>query len=122
MPAVSRITDLHTCPAHGGGPVITGEDSVIIGNQPVARIGDKMTCGPTIDVIIEGENSVTAGYMPVARVGDGTAHKGKLSTGDPTVIIGSSPQNQTLKTDKPFCEECERARKEEEARAQRGKA
>ena len=43
-----------------------------------------------------------------ARLGDPTVHGGKLVAGCPTVIIGSSNQAETLKTDKPFCEECER--------------
>ena len=32
-----------------------------------------------------------------------------LPPGCPTVLIGSSGQGETLKTDKPFCEECEKS-------------
>ena len=35
--------------------------------------------------------------------------------GHPTVLIGSTPQSETLATDLPFCEECEKARKAAEA-------
>jgi uncharacterized Zn-binding protein involved in type VI secretion len=93
MPAAARISDLHACPVHGGGPVATGEVSVLIGFMPAARVGDTAVCPPGVD---------------------------SVAVGCPTVIIGESPQALTLKTDKPFCEECERLRKEQEARQKRG--
>jgi hypothetical protein len=39
-----------------------------------------------------------------------------------SVIIGSSPQAEALHTNQPFCEECERKRKEREAKKRRQSA
>jgi hypothetical protein len=86
MPPAARITDDHTCPQdpHVGGPVDSGETTVLIGFQPAARVGDSLI------------------------------HGGKIVEGCPTVLIGSSNQADALKTDKPFCEECEKAREAQE--------
>lgn len=119
MPAAARIMDNHTCPMvdpgpkpHVGGPVISGEVTVIIGYQPAARVGDTLTCvGPT-DTIVAGDPTVIIGNREAARVGDPTTHGGRIVIGDPTVLIGSSPQTESLTTNLPFCEECEKARKE----------
>lgn len=123
MPPAARITDMHTCPQpiHVGGPTSSGDSSVIIGFQPAARVGDTLVCKAGTDTISQGEPSVVIGFQDSARLGDATSHGGKLVAGCPTVIIGSSAQAETLKTDKPFCEECERKRKELEAEAQRKK-
>lgn len=127
MPAAARISDYHVCPKvnpgpvpHVGGPVIAGDASVIIGGKPAARAGDSAACVPAVDSIASGESSVIIGGKPAARLGDPMSHGGKIVAGCPTVIIGSSPQAETLKTDKPFCEECERKRKERESRKKRG--
>lgn len=117
MPAAARITDIHTCPAHGGGPVIVGDMTVLIGYQPAARVGDALVCAGPPDIVKEGEPSVLIGNKDAARLGDATAHGGAIAAGCPTVIIGSSPQAEALMTDLPFCEECEKARREEEARS-----
>ncbi|MEZ4300787.1 MAG: PAAR domain-containing protein [Polyangiaceae bacterium] len=127
MPPAARITDHHVCPKvepgpvpHVGGPVCAGEATVIIGHQPAAREGDQAVCVPAIDSISQGEQSVIIGNKPAARLGDPMSHGGKIVAGCPTVIIGSSPQAEVLKTDKPFCEECERKRQERESRKKRG--
>ena len=131
MPPAARITDMHVCPKvepgpvpHVGGPTISGEGTVLIGFMPAARVGDSLVCCGPPDTISKGEPSVKIGHKEAARFGDATSHGGKLVSGCPTVIIGSSAQAETLKTDKPFCEECERKRKEREAAAarRRGKA
>ncbi|KYF72814.1 PAAR domain-containing protein [Sorangium cellulosum] len=126
MPPAARITDMHTCPKvepgpvpHVGGPVLVGEPTVQIGFQPAARVGDKLTCVGPPDSVSQGEKSVLIGNKPAARMGDPTSHGGVIVAGCPTVIIGSSAQAETLKTDEPFCEECERKRKEREARQER---
>jgi hypothetical protein len=62
---------------------------------------------------------VIIGHKDAARLGDPTNHGGVLVMGCPTVIIGSSPQAQSLRTNEPFCAECERAKKEQEARERR---
>jgi uncharacterized Zn-binding protein involved in type VI secretion len=120
MPPAARITDAHTCPVHGGGPVITGEGTVFIGYMPAARVGDTLVCPPAVDVIRAGEPSVIIGYKDAARIGDPTTHNGVIAMGCPSVIIGSSPQAQVLRTDKPFCEECEKAKQEQEKASQKG--
>jgi uncharacterized Zn-binding protein involved in type VI secretion len=122
MPPAARITDMHVCPKvepgpvpHVGGPTISGEGTVLIGFMPAARVGDSLVCCGAPDTISKGEPSVKIGNKHAARLGDATSHGGKIVAGCPTVIIGSSAQAETLKTDKPFCEECERKRKEREA-------
>lgn len=129
MPPAARITDNHLCPKsepgpvpHVGGPVIIGEPTVLIGFQPAARIGDKLTCVGPPDSVAAGEPSVLIGNKDAARLGDPTSHGGHIVAGCPTVLIGSSAQAETLRTNKPFCEECERKRKEQERRRKSGKA
>jgi uncharacterized Zn-binding protein involved in type VI secretion len=117
MPAAARITDLHTCPVHAGGPVLSGCLTVIIGYSPAARVGDKAVCAPAPDSIAMGDPTVIIGNKAAARMGDPTVHGGVIAVGCPTVIIGSSPQ--VIKTDKPLCEECEAKRKQLEAKAAR---
>jgi uncharacterized Zn-binding protein involved in type VI secretion len=116
MPPAARITDVHTCPAHPPNPILTGELTVFIGYQPAARVSDKEACTATI---VAGEPSVQIGGKDAARLGDPTAHGGVIMKGCPTVIIGSSPQAETLKTEKPFCEDCERKKKERQAKRRR---
>jgi uncharacterized Zn-binding protein involved in type VI secretion len=128
MPPAARVTDLHTCPKvepgpvpHVGGPVLpAGEPTVLIGFMPSARKGDMLVCVGPPDTIAQGEPSVQIGNKDAARLGDSTDHGGVLVLGCPTVIIGSSAQAEALKTDKPFCAECDRKRREQEQAAQRG--
>jgi uncharacterized Zn-binding protein involved in type VI secretion len=115
MPAAARILDMHTCPKttgtvpHVGGPILpAGEPTVLIGYMPAARKGDKAVCVGPPDTIKEGESTVLIGNKEAARKGDGMQHGGSITLGCPTVLIGSSGQGETLKTDKPFCEECEK--------------
>jgi hypothetical protein len=56
-----------------------------------------------------------------AARGDPTSHGGIIVKGCPTVLIGSSVQAETLRTDKPFCEDCERKRRQQEAKKKRSK-
>lgn len=121
MPPAARITDNHACPAHGGGPTLSGEPTVIIGFMPAARVSDTLTCAGPPDTIAAGEPTVIIGDKDAARLGDPTAHGGVVVQGCPTVLIGSSPQAETLRTDEPFCEECERKRREREARRRNGR-
>ena len=111
MPPAARITDMHTCPKvepgpvpHVGGPVISGNSSVMIGGMPAACEGDTLTCVGPPDSIDKGEASVLFGDKPAARKGDPTSHGGTIMAGCPTVKIGCSAQGQALMTDKPFCE------------------
>ena len=99
MPPAARITDMHTCPMvtpgvppvpHVGGPVISGEPTVITAFMPQARISDQCTCVGPPDVIVKGSPTVLVGGMPAARIGDMTAHGGIITTGAPNVLIGES--------------------------------
>ena len=97
MPPAARITDMHTCPMqtpatppvpHVGGPIITGEATVLIGFLPSARISDTCVCVGPPDTIVKGSATVLVGFMPAARIGDNTAHGGVIVAGEPTVMIG----------------------------------
>jgi uncharacterized Zn-binding protein involved in type VI secretion len=112
MPPAARITDMHTCPVptHVGGPTVVGDPTVLIGYLPAARVGDALVCATGPDTIARGESTVTIGHKQAARLGDPTTHGGVLVMGCPTVLIGSTAQIEALKTDKPICEECEKAR------------
>jgi uncharacterized Zn-binding protein involved in type VI secretion len=118
MPPAARVTDMHTCPRvepgpvpHVGGPLLpAGEPTVLIGFMPAAREGDMAVCVGPPDKVAKGEPSVLIGNKPAARLGDQMDHGGAIVLGCPTVLIGSSAQGVTMQTDKPFCEECERAR------------
>lgn len=103
MPPASRITDMHTCPKvdpppHVGGPIITGESTVLIGFMPAARVSDSAKCVPAIDTISKGEASVLIGNQEAARIGDKTAHGGVIVQGCPTVLIGSDRQCDCFKS------------------------
>lgn len=94
MPPAARITDNHTCPMvdpppHVGGPILTGESTVLIGFLPAARVTDSAKCVPSIDTISKGESSVLIGHQEAARIGDKTVHGGVIVQGCPTVLIGS---------------------------------
>lgn len=118
MPPAARVTDRHTCPAHPPNVIVQGEETVIVGYQKQARVGDKEACGAAI---VEGESSVIIGDRDAARKGDPTSHGGIIASGCPTVLIGSNAQSETLLTDKPFCEECAAKAKKRAEQAQRGR-
>lgn len=86
----ARLTDLHVCPlpTHGGGPVLLGTDTVLIGGLPAATLGSVCTCAGPPDTIVQGSFSVLIGGRPAARLGDLTAHGGVITTGCLTVLIG----------------------------------
>jgi uncharacterized Zn-binding protein involved in type VI secretion len=91
---------MHVCPMatpgtppipHVGGPILPpGAPTVLIANQPAARVGDMCVCvGPPSTIIPPGSPTVLIGGMPAARVGDMTAHGGSITgPGAPTVLIG----------------------------------
>ncbi|MDR2990726.1 MAG: PAAR domain-containing protein [Burkholderiaceae bacterium] len=87
----ARISDLHGCPVHVGGPIFTGQPNVLIGGLPAARKTDLALCPESPpDRIAEGEPTVLIGSKPAARIGDNMAHGGVVVTGCPTVLIGSN--------------------------------
>jgi uncharacterized Zn-binding protein involved in type VI secretion len=73
---------------HVGGPIVTGEATVLVGYMPAARVTDTAVCVGPPDVIVKGAPTVLIGYKPAARVGDQTAHGGVIVAGCPTVLIG----------------------------------
>jgi len=92
----ARVADMHVCPMvspgpvpHVGGPILPPcEPTVLIGNQPAARMGDSCTCVGPPDVIAKGAATVLIGNKPAARLSDVTAHGGTIVVGLPTVLIG----------------------------------
>jgi len=88
MPPAARITDNHTCPLHGGGPIVTGDYSVLIGHMPAARASDTIICYGPFDQVRRGEKTVIIGNLMAARLGD-PSDVGVLIQGCPTVLIGS---------------------------------
>jgi uncharacterized Zn-binding protein involved in type VI secretion len=96
MPPAARVMDRHSC-SHRGGPIMKGQDSVIICGRPAARAGDPAFCDSPRDVISMGEPSVFIGGKMAARMGDPTAHGGVITGGAHCVLIGSSPKGQCPK-------------------------
>ena len=90
----ARIGDMHTCPKvtgkvpHVGGPIVSGEATVLIGGSPAARVSDRATCVGPIDSIAKGENTVLIGGKPAARLGEPTAHGVIIVMGLTSVLIG----------------------------------
>ena len=126
MPPAARVSDMHVCPQvdpgpvpHVGGPILpAGEPTVLIGFMPAAREGDMAVCVGPPDAIQQGEPSVQIGNKPAARMGDPMQHGGMIVIGCPTVLIGSDAQGATFAGDKPFCEDCEKKKQEEQAQAE----
>lgn len=100
MPSAARMGDntLH------GGTVVVGCPTVLIGNQPAARVSDMHVCpmatpgtppiphvgGP---ILPPGAPTVLIGMMPAARQGDWCLCVGPIDTivvGEPTVQIGAA--------------------------------
>jgi uncharacterized Zn-binding protein involved in type VI secretion len=74
---------------HVGGPILPPCcPTVLIGNQPAARVGDMATCVGPPDTIAKGSTTVFIGNQPAARLGDTTAHGGVVVVGFPTVLVG----------------------------------
>ena len=96
MPAAARKGDQ----TGHGGTIAAGENTVLIGNMPAARVGDDHTCplsepGPKPHkggpISPPGCTTVLIGNQPAARVGDEAVCVGpidKIAKGEPTVMIG----------------------------------
>ena len=91
----ARLLDLHVCPVadgpkpHVGGPIVgPGCPTVLVGGQPAAVVGDKVTCVGPPDSIAMGSATVKIGGVDAARLGDTCDHGGKITVGCPTVLIG----------------------------------
>lgn len=55
---LARVTDKVTCPKCGPNVIATGDTTVIIDGQPVARHGDTTACGATL---IAGQSTTGLG-------------------------------------------------------------
>lgn len=94
MPPASRMGDPHVCPAftglvpHVGGVITLGATTVLIGNQPAARMGDMVQCVGPPGTILKGSATVLIENKPAARLGDSAGHGGTIVFGYPTVLIG----------------------------------
>ncbi len=95
MPPASRIGDNHVCPAnepgpkpHEGGPISSGEATVMIGGMPAATVGSTAVCKGPVDTVIKGSGTVYIKGKPAIRIGDACAHGGKVVVGFPQVMIG----------------------------------
>src|SRR5271169_354138 len=85
-------------PTVHGGVISVGFPSVLIGNQPAARVGDMHTCPDFTGIIphvggplILGAFTVMIGNQPQSRVGDALACVGPqdaVAMGCPTVTVG----------------------------------
>ena len=90
----------------------TGASTVLIGNQPAARVTDTLVCCGPPDKVKKGSSTVIILNQEAARIGDPTEHGGVVVTGFATVLIGTTAQasvmQQAAKSGTPFCEECAR--------------
>ena len=83
-------------PPHVGGPVSgPGAKTVLVGNKPLALMGDMCVCAGPPDVIVQAEATVIAEGKQVATAGSLTAHGGSITDGDPTVLIGTGASGKT---------------------------
>ncbi len=79
MLLVARVGDEHACPKCRKCQIISGGSATIDG-RPVARIGDKTTCGA---VITSGSSLSTDDGKPVAYLGCQTSVGGVIVSGSP---------------------------------------
>jgi uncharacterized Zn-binding protein involved in type VI secretion len=93
----SRLTDLHTCPVHGGGPLVgPGASNVKINFLPAIRAADSASCAGPPDFVVTGSENVFINGRPAARVTDKTLHGGLLTVGSSNVFIGGPIKGATL--------------------------
>ncbi|MES2017628.1 MAG: PAAR domain-containing protein [Pseudomonadota bacterium] len=45
---IARMGDKVSCPNHGSGTIASGDSTMIVDGKPVARHGDKTSCGATL--------------------------------------------------------------------------
>ena len=71
---IALVGHKYLCPVHGheGSVIVTGSPTCSVMNRPVARIGDKTSCGAII--ITGSKNAHVDGNRPIARLGDKGIH------------------------------------------------
>ena len=75
-------------PHVGGPIMPPGVPTVLINGMAAAVVNGLCTCVGPPDTIALGSQTVLIGGQPAARMGDTTAHGGQITVGSPTVIIG----------------------------------
>lgn len=83
---IALLGHAHTCPVHGGGPVLDpGQVLVRFNGIPVAVEGGLCACPGAPDPMVKGSSTVRINGRGVMRVGDQTAHGGRIVVGAPTL-------------------------------------
>lgn len=75
-------------PHVGGAVLSVPAPAVLAGGLPLAAAGSLAGCVGALGVVVSGSATVLVGGQPVARMGDATAHGGVLVSGMPTVLVG----------------------------------
>ena len=78
---VARVGDLVKCPkkGHGTCPIVSGDNTLIVDGKPVARHGDKTSCGASL---IASQQNSTADQLTSAATAAVTSGKQELSFED----------------------------------------
>lgn len=86
---IAILGDLHVCPIHRGGPIISpGQSHVRLNGIPVAVQGGRCLCGSSgSDALAIGASGVRINGKSVMRLGDRTAHGGTVTTGQSRIKI-----------------------------------
>lgn len=83
---IAHLGHAHTCPIHGGGPVVNpGQTLVRFNGIPLAVEGGQCVCPHGPDPMVSGSSLVRINGCGVMRVGDKTAHGGRIVMGAPTL-------------------------------------
>jgi uncharacterized Zn-binding protein involved in type VI secretion len=84
MKPIVLVGHPHDCPLHGEGEVVTGSSTTWVNGRPIARVGDRTSCG----AVIESGSAIQMDEgKPVARQGDVTSHEGVLLKGDDAWLV-----------------------------------
>lgn len=72
---IALVGHAYLCPVpgHQGSVIVTGSPTSKVYGRPVARIGDKTSCGA--EIITGSKNAHIDGNRPIARLGDKGIHK-----------------------------------------------
>jgi len=78
---VARVGDLVKCPkkGHGTCPIVSGDNTLIVDGKPVARHGDKTSCGASL---ISSQHNSTADQLTSAATEAVTGGEQELSFED----------------------------------------
>jgi uncharacterized Zn-binding protein involved in type VI secretion len=88
-------------PHVGGPVTGPGVATVLVEDLPAVVVGDGCTCAGPPDAIVKGCDTVLVGDRPVARLGDRTAHGGLIVSGCATVLAGAAAPGSNGGADPP---------------------